>query len=238
MCNAVVKFNSNSGWQNREFAGYELLQALSHFSYHTTGGRFVLCDLQGGWAKDGVILTDPVVMSRSKEFGPTDLGAEGISSFCARHQCGSNCKPTWALPRYAVATVPLQQGTSMIRSVPAAAAVALTDNLFKFPAHKSRGPVAPPVQTAPKSQGPVAPPAQTTQTTLQRRANDDCAICLKRPSQYGLLEGCTHAFCLSCIVQWRSISHNCPTCRVPSSYVRPSSVFLVGQEKARLFAYF
>jgi hypothetical protein len=44
------KFNSNSGvvfsadgtnWSS-------LMQALSHFSYHMTGGHYVLCDLQGG----------------------------------------------------------------------------------------------------------------------------------------------------------------------------------------------
>ena len=45
-----AKFNSNSGWVNE---GYNMMQALSHFSYHVTEGRYLLCDLQGGggWAQ-------------------------------------------------------------------------------------------------------------------------------------------------------------------------------------------
>lgn len=35
------------------------MQALSHFSYHKTGGQLVLCDLQGGVLSRGrgVVLT-------------------------------------------------------------------------------------------------------------------------------------------------------------------------------------
>ena len=39
------KFNSNTGKVNPD---YEVMQALSHFSYDYTGGQEVLCDLQGG----------------------------------------------------------------------------------------------------------------------------------------------------------------------------------------------
>jgi hypothetical protein len=38
----------------------------------------VLCDLQGGVYSDGVVLTDPVVMSRDNSLGPTDLGPPGL----------------------------------------------------------------------------------------------------------------------------------------------------------------
>lgn len=72
-------------------------QALSHFSYHATGGSYVLCDLQGGVMEGGkgVILTDPVILSRDREFGVTDLGAEGISTFFARHRCTKFCREHW-----------------------------------------------------------------------------------------------------------------------------------------------
>lgn len=43
------KFNSNTGWVR--FPGEQwsdVLQALSHFSYHHSGGERVLCDIQGG----------------------------------------------------------------------------------------------------------------------------------------------------------------------------------------------
>lgn len=43
------KFNSNSGWVSSRYSdSINVLQALSHFSYHVSGGQFTLCDLQGG----------------------------------------------------------------------------------------------------------------------------------------------------------------------------------------------
>lgn len=49
------KFNSNTGWSAAVTGSMwsEAMQALSHFSYHSTGGQFLLCDLQGGGYKDG-----------------------------------------------------------------------------------------------------------------------------------------------------------------------------------------
>ncbi|CAE8626600.1 unnamed protein product [Polarella glacialis] len=40
------KFNSNTGYANSSF---KLLQALSHFSYDYSGGKYLLCDLQGSF---------------------------------------------------------------------------------------------------------------------------------------------------------------------------------------------
>ena len=86
------KFNSNSGVAiGAEGANWSsLMQALSHYSYHTSGGRYLLCDLQGGIIKSdcilngNAVLTDPVILSRDREFGITDLGAGGISTFFGR----------------------------------------------------------------------------------------------------------------------------------------------------------
>ena len=91
-----LKFNSNSGYTN----GAEVMQALSHFSYHQTGGKYLLCNLQGGHYDDAYVLTDPVVMSsdNSKAYGPTDLGSEGIENFFARHRCTIFCKSQWRKP--------------------------------------------------------------------------------------------------------------------------------------------
>jgi Alpha-kinase family len=49
------KFNSNSGWVNPNGGVWgDAIQALSHFSYHDSGGEYLLCDLQGGSHKDGL----------------------------------------------------------------------------------------------------------------------------------------------------------------------------------------
>jgi len=107
------KFNSNSGWASNKGGWHEVMQALSHFSYHCSGGQFVLCDLQGGVYQDGVVLTDPVILSRSRSYGVTDLGSDGITSFFARHRCNSYCRSSWSKPRSPSATLPLRKGTTM-----------------------------------------------------------------------------------------------------------------------------
>lgn len=107
------KFNSNSGWVPKSAANRVLAaQALSHFSYHVSGGHFVLCDLQGGRFNKGIALTDPVILSNSRRFGPTDLGREGMLAFFSNHQCNQFCDASWHRPRGPSAVVPIRQGTS------------------------------------------------------------------------------------------------------------------------------
>lgn len=116
-----TKFNSNSGWVAQDQGSWgELMQALSHFSYHVSGGQFLLCDLQGGVYRDGAILTDPVIQSRTcGRFGPTDLGEDGISTFFARHVCNQFCSGRgWQRPRAHRAVYRASQGTSMIAVEP------------------------------------------------------------------------------------------------------------------------
>ena len=81
------KFNSNTGWvAKEEHPWVQILQALSHFSYHASGGACVLCDLQGAIYDEFVVLTDPVIMSRTAEFGATDMGPNGT-----QHACCDSC---------------------------------------------------------------------------------------------------------------------------------------------------
>jgi hypothetical protein len=75
------------------------MQALSHYTYHVSGGQFVLCDLQGGIYRHSVVITDPVILSRTRQYGVTDLGAEGISTFFHRHECNQYCSSRWQRPR-------------------------------------------------------------------------------------------------------------------------------------------
>jgi len=89
------KFNSNTGYAA---ADSDAMQALSHFSYHKTGGEYLLCDLQGGRYSNCYILTDPVILSKGKVFGPTDLGEKGINNFMAHHKCTKFCHAKWSLP--------------------------------------------------------------------------------------------------------------------------------------------
>lgn len=109
------KFNSNSGWVSRDRAMWNLvMQSLSHFSYDHSRRQLVLCDLQGGIYKDGAILTDPVIVSKTGCFGPTDLGIKGIDSFFAGHTCNQYCRASWLKPNNPIPHFPVRQGTSMI----------------------------------------------------------------------------------------------------------------------------
>ena len=107
------KFNSNTGWKDDSLQWSRVMQALSHFSYHTSGGQFVLCDLQGGVYSNGVVLTDPVILSRSGQYGVTDLGSKGISSFFATHKCNEFCKADWATPKDTAQYYNVMKRTSM-----------------------------------------------------------------------------------------------------------------------------
>ena len=108
-----LKFNSNSGYVN----GADFMQALSHFSYHCTRGKYLLCDLQGGHYESCYVLTDPVIMSMDNEkyYGSTDLGSEGINNFFAYHKCTRFCHRYWLQlknPRPS-SRIPCLQSTSM-----------------------------------------------------------------------------------------------------------------------------
>jgi hypothetical protein len=109
------KFNSNTGWNDDSRAWGEVMQALSHFSYHITGGNYVLCDLQGGIYRDEVVLSDPVILSRNREYGVTDLGPDGISSFFSQHDCNNFCRQNWTQPANPMQHFHPVPGTTMIR---------------------------------------------------------------------------------------------------------------------------
>ncbi|KAJ3082955.1 hypothetical protein HK102_001365 [Quaeritorhiza haematococci] len=81
------KFNSNTGGS----VNNEYVDVLSHFSYHHSNGRLLLCDVQGTMKHDCYELTDPVIMSVDKRYGPTDLGERGIRQFFAHHTCTDWC---------------------------------------------------------------------------------------------------------------------------------------------------
>ena len=74
----------------------------------------MFCDLQGGIYKDGFIITDPVIMSTTQEYGPTDLGSEGISTFFARHKCNKFCNNQWVMPRDKKVYFKVQNGSAMV----------------------------------------------------------------------------------------------------------------------------
>lgn len=105
-------FNSNTGY---EADGCMTMAALSHFSFHFSGGRHLLCDLQGGQYHDHYILTDPVIISTTAGiYGPTDLGKRGIEQFFSQHQCSRMCRQDWAWPESCRQHFTVVRGSTLI----------------------------------------------------------------------------------------------------------------------------
>jgi hypothetical protein len=73
-----------------------------------------LCDLQGGIYQQEIVLSDPVILSRNREYGVTDLGADGISSFFSQHSCNNFCRPHWTKPANPRQCFNPVRGTTMI----------------------------------------------------------------------------------------------------------------------------
>mmetsp|Transcript_10216 Transcript_10216/g.16539 ORF Transcript_10216/g.16539 Transcript_10216/m.16539 type:complete len:690 (+) Transcript_10216:55-2124(+) len=105
-----LKWNNNGGSVSKSILKYvdniseeeedidELPQAFSHFSYCDSGGKKLVCDLQGTYNRyDGFLLTDPCIHYHSKSgkrhlHGATDKGLEGMKRFFHSHKCSKFCK--------------------------------------------------------------------------------------------------------------------------------------------------
>ncbi|PPQ63320.1 hypothetical protein CVT24_006765 [Panaeolus cyanescens] len=77
----------------------------------------------------------------------------------------------------------------------------------------------------------------SSQVSIESDDEDTCSICFEKATTFGLLGGCSHVFCISCIKQWRDPQNRpggvldsentkkCPMCRTPSKFITPSSRF-------------
>ncbi|CCI40603.1 unnamed protein product [Albugo candida] len=83
---------------------------------------------------------------------------------------------------------------------------------------------------------------QLMEEELKASAEAECNICyeqiLAKHERFGLLSGCDHVFCLSCIRNWRDHSdqpkqniRQCPVCRVETAYIIPSSRMVTNPER-------
>lgn len=111
------KFNSNSGWANDAAT---LPQFFSHWSWVESGGRVLICDLQGHRGRPGgpkwhrthayYIFTDPVVLTKDPgQLGCGDLGWDGILQWFEGHECNDLCR------RHGIASNKPEAGGQMSR---------------------------------------------------------------------------------------------------------------------------
>lgn len=68
------------------------LETFAHFTFHHSGGQLVVCDLEGVQDGAGFYLKTPVIHSREKRYGKSDLGLEGIIEVFNNHVCNELCQ--------------------------------------------------------------------------------------------------------------------------------------------------
>ena len=95
------KFNNNGGYVFKAPSEMELasrisdaLQAFSHYSWHKSQHKILVCDLQGVMTEKGALLTDPSIHSCTEDlfYGSTDLQSPGMDTFFTSHKCNRVCK--------------------------------------------------------------------------------------------------------------------------------------------------
>jgi len=78
----------------------EVAQAFSHFSFHHSGEKMILVDLQGEYEKGSNMFcfTDPVIHyynrlnpGKRNLYGRTDMGRKGVEKFFDTHVCNCLC---------------------------------------------------------------------------------------------------------------------------------------------------
>ena len=94
-----LKYNSNSGYVADSLLPHnDMVQAFLHFSFEESGGKFIVADLQGVARDSEVLLTDPQVLSLTRDYGPGDLGVTGYLRCLRAHRCGRTCQQLGLTP--------------------------------------------------------------------------------------------------------------------------------------------
>ncbi len=99
------KFTCNDGAIIRADLGTP--QAFTHYTWHKSGGKLLVCDLQGVRREgDGYYLTDPAIATscgggrdggEQRHWGPSDAGLAAVRTFFAGHKCNEVCRE-WKRP--------------------------------------------------------------------------------------------------------------------------------------------
>jgi hypothetical protein len=99
------KFNSNGGWESSQGM---LMQAFSHWTLKRSGGRTIVCDLQGVKDTTEYWLTDPALHTVDGRYADakTDMGVAGIVTVLLHHKCNGICEELGLKPLPIKASIP------------------------------------------------------------------------------------------------------------------------------------
>eukprot|EP00999_Lentomonas_sp_LEN2_P002644 NODE_520_length_1402_cov_68.511373_g403_i1.p1 GENE.NODE_520_length_1402_cov_68.511373_g403_i1~~NODE_520_length_1402_cov_68.511373_g403_i1.p1 ORF type:complete len:379 (-),score=64.58 NODE_520_length_1402_cov_68.511373_g403_i1:170-1306(-) len=168
-----IKHSNNYGFVSKHDRNTP--QAFSHYTYQSSRGQMLVCDIQG--VED--MYTDPQIHSVAMQFGKADLGQDGIQKFFTTHQCNAICQflklqplsgKQKAITYDAVAAIGSETGSrssasnNSERKTSPTSAPASTPASIPPPAPAPATPICAPVSSPtsapvrPKSTTPAAPP--------------------------------------------------------------------------------
>lgn len=89
-----IKYLNNDGQEIDSKTN--LPAAFAHWTWQTSEGKFMVCDIQGVRKATKYTLTDPCIHSTAnpstRRYGVTDLGENGMIEFFRAHKCNDLCK--------------------------------------------------------------------------------------------------------------------------------------------------
>mmetsp|Transcript_67370 Transcript_67370/g.161558 ORF Transcript_67370/g.161558 Transcript_67370/m.161558 type:complete len:324 (+) Transcript_67370:72-1043(+) len=199
------------------------------------GKPYTLQDLESRYA--GMYTADEVKAYWETECSPwvprpqgPDEGSRAICRFFLSGSCsfGDSCRNL-----HVVDVAQLDEGleATVDRAVPS-----VSRNSQLRPA---MGPVGAVDAFDVRSGGPAVPRGETSTCSVE---DTECGICFenigRKGEQFGMLESCDHAFCLSCIRAWRKQREQdklnlrmCPLCRNESFFVVPCNRLILDPEE-------
>mmetsp|Transcript_51192 Transcript_51192/g.128439 ORF Transcript_51192/g.128439 Transcript_51192/m.128439 type:complete len:730 (+) Transcript_51192:80-2269(+) len=120
------KHNNNWGYVSKDERNTP--QAFSHFTYHLSNHKLLICDIQGV----GDLYTDPLMHSTTQDaFGRGNMSREGMERFLSSHECNAICKALCLPP---VNPKPQDDGTVPNPRYRAKGSPAIKDPVGYFPA--------------------------------------------------------------------------------------------------------
>lgn len=87
------KQSRGKGQERCSLDNRELLEAFVHFTHQVSGGRLVICGLEGVEDDLGrITLKAPTIHSQKNAYGETDRGHRGVQEVMKNHVCNKHCR--------------------------------------------------------------------------------------------------------------------------------------------------
>ncbi|KAK7452144.1 hypothetical protein VKT23_012249 [Stygiomarasmius scandens] len=88
----VTKYSGTMQQVHKNTLPFITMNGFGHFTHYWSHGQMVFVDLQGSPTKDGQVLFDPMVHTKTGNACLGDAGFDGIRQFIQGHRCNNICR--------------------------------------------------------------------------------------------------------------------------------------------------